>query len=153
VCTTKSTSKDHTFDIAKNFRREAGQEKVLLTLFGSLLHYTALFECFPPQVKQCYNFATEAGEIAAMLCTNKTDKANIVHAIEELTHRKGWEPESHIDDTWPANSKMWEWLWPFSQGRLDIFHWLKRILTTINPLHERNIECRQDLSSKVFNYR
>lgn len=44
---------------------------------------------------------------------------------------------------------MWEW----SEGRLDIFHWMKRVLQTLTPLHPDNMVARQEFSACVFDYK
>lgn len=62
--------------------------------------------------------------------TNSTKIEETLHAVESLAHRHGFHPSTHYTDTWPSDKATWNALWVATQGKLDIFHWLKRITGT-----------------------
>lgn len=131
IKTSVSSSNDHTADMGKNFSREKDK----------------------PKVGQGFNVTTECSAIAMMICTRKTGKSEFIHAIEDLAHREGWQPRDNFMDTWPNNRLMWEWLWHFANGRLDIFHWVKRGFETFNPMFPFNQAARQEYSACIFDYK
>jgi len=131
VKTEISSSNDHTHDTAKNF----GPEKDMAP------------------IGKVFNIVTECSAIALMICTEGGKKSETIHAIEDLAHRQGWKPKDNISDIWPGNKEMWEWLWEWCAGRLDTFHWVKRVFETLNALHPDNLKARQEYSACVFNYK
>jgi hypothetical protein len=119
-------SSDHTFDAAKSFN-VLGQNKVWNAATGWLL-------------------------VLCAILVSTTSASEFLHAAECLAHRAGFKPEVHFTDTWPAEMGMWTALLPFTRGRLDVFHWMKRIIDTLRSSHENYKEATAALSRCVFQY-
>ena len=109
----ESVSTDHTHDAAKNCCKVKGQ----------------------PDITKVWNCVSAKIIAACSLYVKSTSKTELIHAIEELLHRQKFRPNRNFTDTWPSDRFMWESLWPFCEGRLDIFHWMKRILDTLHHQH------------------
>jgi hypothetical protein len=106
----ESVSTDHTWDGAKN--------------------------CNIKQVKVIFNVVTSNLLAACSIYCKDTSKSSFIHAVEGLAHRDGWSPSRNFLDTWPNDREFWESIWVGCEGRLDIFHWLKRILSTLHHEHK-----------------
>ncbi|KAK3242206.1 hypothetical protein CYMTET_48078 [Cymbomonas tetramitiformis] len=58
--------------------------------------------------------------------------------------------QEHFTDNFPSCENVWGALWPWSTGRLDIFHWLKRISKTLRKNHAKFGVAVRELSEVVF---
>ena len=105
-----SVSNDHTYDGAKN-------------------------NC-DPNVKMIWNCTSSELVTAYSIYCAGDGLEECVHAVEEVSHRFGWRPCRNFTDTWPNNEHFWSHIWWFSQGRLGIFHWMKRIFSTMPHAHK-----------------
>jgi len=102
-------SSDHTFDAGKSFNLPG-----------------------PPQI---WDVATGFLKIVACVLVATTGATEFLHAAECLAHRDEFKPKVHFTDTWPSEVDLWTALLPYTQGRLDIFHFMKRITDTLRPSH------------------
>jgi len=119
-------SSDHTFATAAAFNI-AGKNKVWNLVTGWLIPLVCLL-------------------------VKSTSTIDLLHAAECLAHRRNFAPKVHFTDTWPVDEGLWYTLMPFTLGRLDIFHFMKRISSTLRATHERYGAALFALSCCIFQY-
>ena len=125
-----SISSDHSFDTAKNFAKEAGV----------------------PKVSKTFSILSGFMRVVLALLTKTTSIEEVLHAIFWLLHRPEFAPLVHFTDTWPSNEAIWAMLMPLCQGRLGAFHFMKRLIDSLNPAHDNLNAARRDLPRKIFAY-
>ena len=81
-----SVSCDHTHDAARNFNDKRATNQ--------------------------FNVSTGDYVIAGWFITQGTGMNFILHAIEFMNHRPGFDPGRNYLDTWPNSREVWEALWP-----------------------------------------
>jgi hypothetical protein len=114
-------SVDHTFDAAKNFR----------------------------EGKQVWDVVSGWTEPLTCILTRTTKCEEYLHAMEDLAHREGWEAPLVFTDNWPANKDQIEAIFG-CQGRLGIFHFMKRIGDTLRQGHSEFNAAMRQLSKTIF---
>ena len=87
-----------------------------------------------------------------MILVSSTSSTSFLHAAECLAHRHHFQPLVHFTDTWPNERSLWSRLFPFCQGRLDVFHFMKRITDTLRQRHKDFNAAVADLSRRIFQY-
>jgi len=117
-------STDHTFQGAKNF---------------AISEATAIWNCITGWLRV----------VILVLCRG-TGVRELIHAIECAMHRHKFGPLMHTTDTWPANRTLFETQWVGTIGRLGLFHWMKRILDSLNPGHEKLSAARKALRTRII---
>jgi len=119
-----SVSNDHTYDGAKN--------------------------CNDKDVKMTWNCASSELVAACSIYCETDGKVDFIHAVEELLHRPGWKPSRNFTDTFPNDKDFWDFIWPFCEGRLGIFHWMKRIFSTLHHTHKDYHRAQAALSACIY---
>ena len=104
-------AQDHTFQVVKNFPSNLGAYAVWTVSVGS-------------------------GEIACAILVASTRVADFAHAAECLARRQNWRPLVLYCDTWPNKANFWALIFPLVQGRLGLFHFLNRIVSTLRDKHQ-----------------
>ena len=99
---------------------------------------TAAAFCIPGKLK-VWNLVT--GWLIPLICILVASTASLenLHAIECLAHRKNFAPKVHFTDTWPLDRDLWYALLLFTLGRLDIFHFMKRLSSTLRSAPESKL--------------
>ena len=119
---------DHTFQPVKNYmKREVGAVAV-------------------------WDAATETGEIASAVLVPTTKTIHFSHAAMQLARRTNFNPAAMYSDTWPNKDDYWEQLFPAIEGRLGLFHYEKRILSTLRKGHIDYFEAMSGLLNCLYEY-
>ena len=106
-------AQDHTFQVTKNCLDKLG-------------------------AAAAWGVATDTGEIASAVLARSTKTEDFAHAAQQLMRRHGFTPKIKCSDTWPNKKEHWSSIDPGIQGRLGLFHYQKRILSTLRKNH---IDC------------
>ena len=122
----ETMSSDHTHDAAKSFN--VGKKTLV------------------------WNVATGWLKVLVYILVATASSSAFLHAAECLRHRKDFDPKAHYTDTWPNDIDMWTALFPWTRGRLDVFHYMKRISDTLRPAHENYNESLSALSRCIFQF-
>jgi hypothetical protein len=109
VGTTGSFTTDHTFETIKNYSRTAA--KAVLTI------------------------GVDTGEIAVVALVPTTKTSDLAHAAEQFSRRPNVSPKVHFSDTWPNKEAFWKLLFPNIICLLGLFHFMHRIVSTLNKNH------------------
>ena len=121
-------SSDHTFHTAQAFSIPgSGQNKV-------------------------WNAATGFLKVLCVLLVSETSSAEFAHAAFWLAHRPQFKPLVIFTDNWPNDDTMWFTLLPHTRGRLDVFHFMKRISDALRPTHDKFHTAMAGLSRCIFQY-
>ncbi len=78
---------------------------------------------------------TENGEIASAVLDHTTKTKDFAHAAQQLMKRPGFNPKAMYSDTWPSKDDFWNEMCPGVEGRLGLFHYQKRIISTMRKDH------------------
>ncbi len=121
-------SQDHTVDIVKNYPRSLGAKTV-------------------------WDVANENGEICSLVCVESTAARQYAHAAESLARRPNFRPKVMYSDIWPNGSGFWKLLFGDELvGRLGLFHFIKRIISTLRPSHPDYRRAITDLRHCIYRY-
>jgi hypothetical protein len=120
-------AQDHTFSIVKNYPATLG-------------------------ATACWDVATSTGEIACAVLVPTTKTIHLSHAAMQLAKRDGFSPKALYSDTWPNKKEYWESLFPGIEGRLGLFHYEKRIISTLRKKHIDYMDALTDLLSALYVY-
>ena len=118
-------AQDHTFQVTKNYRKS--------------LRATA-----------AWDVATSTGEIASAVLVRTTKTEDFAHAAQQLLKRKNWNPRAKHSDTWPNKKEHWNLICPGIEGRLGLFHFQKRIISTLRKKHVDYFEAVADLLAALY---
>lgn len=105
-----------------------------------------------PTQKKVWNCVTGWLKVLTMVLVTTQSSTSFLHAAECLAHRPNFNPTVHYTDTWPNDEDLWSRLLPFTRGRLDVFHFMKRILDTLRQRHCDFNQAAAALSKCIFQY-
>ena len=120
-------AQDHTFEPAKNYQKQLG-------------------------ATAAWDVATDTGEIATVVLVKTTKTTDFSHAAKQLLRRPGFNPTAMCSDTWPHKSAFWSLMCPGAEGRLGLFHFEKRIISTMRKKHCDYFQAITDLSACLCVY-
>jgi len=118
-------AQDHTFQVTKNYRKS--------------LRATA-----------AWDVATGTGEIASAVLARTTQTKDFAHAAQQLMYRTNWKPQVKHSDTWPNKKEHWCLTCPGMEGRLGLFHFQKRIVSTLRKKHVDYFDAVTDLLAALY---
>ena len=104
-------AQDHTFQVTKNYQNKGG---------GAVAVWDA---------------ATATGEIASAVLVPSTKPEDFAHAAQQLLKRPMFKPKVKCSDTWPSKKEFWQSVCPGIEGRRGLFHYQKRIVSTLRKNH------------------
>ena len=90
------------------------------------------------RAKAVWDTATGTGEIASAVLAPSTETEDFAHAAQQSMKRGHFKPKAKCSDTWPSKKECWESMCPGIEGRLGLFHFQKRIVSTLKKNH---IDC------------
>jgi len=98
-----------------------------------------------------WDAATETGEIATFVVVPSTKQEDYAHAAEALARRPNFNPRGKWSDICPKGTAFFSVLHgeDFHQ-RLGMFHFIKRIVDTMDPLHLDYFQAIRDLEACVW---
>ena len=105
-----------------------------------------------PGAKACFTMNTETSEIAALGLVETTGVDQAAHMIEQVSRRPNFRPKAIVTDTWPANEHFWYMIFGPIVGCLGIFHFMKRIVDTLNPRNSKYWEALVALKEAIYSY-
>jgi hypothetical protein len=105
-----------------------------------------------PEAKACFTMNTETSEIAALGLVETTGVDQAAHLIEQVSRRPNFRPKAIFTDTWPANDKFWYMMFGPIVGCLGMFHFMKRIVDTLNPRNSKYWEALVALKDAIYFY-
>lgn len=111
-------AQDHTFEPIKNYRKDMG-------------------------AKAAWDAATQTGEIASVVLVRSTKTEDFAHAAQQLLKRPHFRPKVMCSDAWPNKKEFWEQMG--LEGRLGLFHYQKRIISTLKKNHIDYFDAITDL--------
>jgi hypothetical protein len=126
-------AQDHTFEVVKNYQKTLGGKAV-------------------------WDVATETGEIAPAVVVPSTKTQDFAHAAIQLSQRPHFSPKALYSDTWPNKSEFGENVYPSIEdrpaieGRLGLFHFEKRIISTLMKKHVDYNDALTDLLKCLYAY-
>ena len=118
---------DHTFEPIKNYQKRLG-------------------------AKAAWTVGTGTGEIAAVALVPTTKTKDFSHAAKQLFSRPRFSPGFMHSDTWPNKNRFWQLISPGMEGRLGLFHYEQRIVTTLRKKHIDTSDAVRDLTSAIYMY-
>jgi len=118
-------AQDHTFEPIKNYLKGVG-------------------------AKAAWDAATQTGEIASAVLVPSTKTMHFAHAAQSLLRRPHFKPKVMYSDTWPNKEEYWEPLGV--EGRLGLFHYQKRIISTLRKNHVDYFDAITDLLAALYAY-
>ena len=118
-------AQDHTFEPIKNYQKATG-------------------------AKAAWDAATQTGEIASVVLVPSTKTEDFAHAAQSLLKRPHFNPRVMYSDTWPHKAEYWEQL--KLEGRLGLFHYQKRIISTLRKTHIDYFDAITDLLAALYAY-
>jgi len=118
-------AQDHTFEPIKNYLKGVGAKAV-------------------------WDAATQTGEIASAVLVPSTKTEDFAHAAQSLMKRSQFNPQVMYSDTWPNKSEYWQALGV--EGRLGLFHYQKRIVSTLRKTHVDYFQAITDLLAAIYAY-
>jgi hypothetical protein len=127
TCNKGIFAQDHTFQVVKNYQKSIGAAAV-------------------------WDVATNTGEIACAVLVPSTQARHFSHAAKQLAKRQSFTPTATYSDTWPSKKEFWESLFPDIQGRLGLFHFEKRILSTLRKNHCDFLQAVNALLECLYEY-
>ena len=120
-------AQDHTFQVVKNYRKSLG-------------------------ATAAWDVATDTGEIASAVLVKSTKTEDFGHAAQQMTRRSNWSAKVKYSDTWPNKKEHWYHIIPGVQGRLGLFHYQKRIISTLRKKHVDYFDAVTDLLTSLYVY-
>jgi len=120
-------AQDHTFEVVKNYPKKLG-------------------------AKALWDVATDTGEIACAILVPSCHTKEFSHAARALVSRKDFTPQVMYSDTWPNKDVFWQVLVPGLIGRLGLFHFQKRILSTPRKKHINFTDAMSQLLFALYDY-
>jgi hypothetical protein len=120
-------AQDHTFAVVANYKGISGT--------------TALWDV-----------ATETGEIATAVLVPTTKTRDYACAAERWIQRTHSTPQAMYSDTWPAKDAFWITLVGEDQGRLGLFHFIRRITRTLRTNHFHFNKAINQLLEAIYSY-
>ena len=122
-------AQDHTFQVTKNYqnKKKLGAAAV-------------------------WDVATGTGEIASAVLVRSTKTEEFAHAAQHLMRRPNFNPKVMYSDTWPHMSAYWNFVCPEVEGRLGLFHYEKRIISTLKKKHVDYLQAITDLLGCLYAY-
>jgi hypothetical protein len=81
-----------------------------------------------------------------------TQTKHFAHAAIQLSKRPSFTPKAMYSDTWPNKSSFWESVLPGIEGRLGLFHYEKRIISTLRKKHIDYFDALTDLLLALYSY-
>ena len=120
-------AQDHTFQVTKNYQKKLGA--------------TAAWDA-----------ATDTGEIACAVLVRSTKTEDFSHAAQQLMRRQDFKPRVKYSDTWPHKQLCWEMIIPGVKGRLGLFHYQQRVISTLRKNHADYFEAVTDLLACLYVY-
>ena len=120
-------TQDHTFETTKNYQRRLGAKAV-------------------------WDAGTETGEVASAVCVQTMKTEDFAHAAQQMMKRPTFNPKAMYSDAWPSKNDFWECLCPGIEGRLGLFHYEKRIVSTLRKKHIDSCDAITDLLSCLHVY-
>ena len=125
-----SVSLDHTFASMKNVHQPADLPVKL----------TALLDMVD----------NDTGEVIFGVCVTDTSGGEGAHALSSLTLLRDEKYGVLFTDTWPNEKAVLHLLLSFSHGRLDVWHWMKRITMWLLESHYLYGAALYGLSEVIF---
>jgi hypothetical protein len=107
---------------------------------------------YVPGQNKLWNVATGFLCVLCSLLVKTTGMNECLHALFWLVHRPGFKPKVVFTDNWPNDDAAWFAHLPFARGRLDVFHFMKRISDTLRPAHSGFQGACRSLSRCIFQY-
>ena len=120
-------AQDHTFEPIKNYQKKVG-------------------------AKAAWTVGTGTGEIAAVKLVPSTKTEDFAHAAKQLMARPSFNPKAMYSDTWPNKNTFWHMICPGIEGRLGLFHYEQRIISTMRKKHIDCSEAITNLLASVYTY-
>lgn len=120
-------AQDHTFEVIKNYQKRLG-------------------------AKAAWDVATETGEIASAVLVSSSKTEDFAHAAQQLMKRPTFNPKVMYSDTWPNKKEYWYHVCPGLEGRLGLFHYQKRIISTLRKKHVDYFDAVTDLLAALYAY-
>jgi len=97
--------------------------------------------------------ATESGEIATAVLVLTTKAQHISHAVKHLACRNNFNPKVLYSDAWPAKEAFWYVVFGgVLEGRLGLFHFEQRIISTLWKKHSDYSETMTLLLDAMYTY-
>jgi len=127
VGTNSICCQDHTFQVVKNYMKGLGAKAV-------------------------WDAATGTGEIASAVLVPSTKTEDFAHAAQQLMRRPHFDPKVKYSDTWPNKKEFWQCISPGIEGRLGLFHFQKRIVSTLRKKHIDYNVAVTDLLASLYAY-
>lgn len=91
------------------------------------------------------------GEIVTSVCVAGTGIRETVHALSGA-RRRGKCPSVLFSDNWPNDKLVLAAIFAAAEGRLDVFHWMRRITRLLREYHCDFSAAQAALSPCVFCY-
>jgi len=120
-------AQDHTFEAIKNYQKRVG-------------------------AKAAWTVGTGTGEIACVALVPTTKTKDFSHAAAQLMRRHNFNPKVMYSDTWPNKNLFWSNICPDVEGRLGLFHFEKRIISTLRKKHIDCYDAITDLLNSLYVY-
>jgi len=116
-------AQDHTFEPIKNYMKSVG-------------------------AKAAWDAATQTGEIASVVLVRSTKTQDFAHAAQQLLKQEHFKPTVMYSDTWPNKKEFWQQ--QGLDGRLGLFHYQKRIISTLKKNHIDFFDAVTDLLASLY---
>jgi hypothetical protein len=89
-------------------------------------------------------------EVVTAVCVKDTSVGRYAHAAHSVKIKRHDFTGSLFTDTWPSLEEVLMILWDMSGGRLDVFHWMRRLSKELRDSHCAFGEALAELSQAVF---
>jgi len=99
-----------------------------------------------------WDVPTGTGEIASAALVRSTRTEDFAHAAQQMVKRKGWTTTVKHSDTWPNKKEFWQLICPGIEGRLGLFHYQQRIISTLRKKHVDYFQAVTDLLAALYVY-
>jgi len=114
------SSSDHTHATLKNFYQQGGDGDG-----AAGKKATAIWDMVN----------NKTGEVVSAVCVASTEVGAYAHAASSLKILRGDKMGACFTDNWPTSEEVLKALWDMSYGRLDIWHWMRRMTTLLRDWH------------------
>jgi len=118
-------AQDHTFEPIKNYMKSVG-------------------------AKAAWDAASQTGEIASVVLVRSTKTEDFAQAAQQLLNRLHFKPKVMYSDTWPNKKEFWNK--KGIDGKLGLFHYQKRIISTLKKTHIDYFDAITDLLAALYAY-
>ena len=135
---TEAQHSDHTISHISEFdrgRREIQGVGSSVSFVHDHTHETLKNYGNIPGAKALWTTMVETGESTGVFVVGSTAIADYAHAAEQIARRPNMKPKGMWSDIYPNGMDFWRLLWPAILGHLGLFHWLKRISSTLRQRH------------------